>query len=950
MAFNPFHAFRKNSKPLMAALTIFVMFVFVLSTGGGGKDFFDWIARQLGADDQRGQVLGSIDGKDYRQHDLQEIRRKRMAANSFIVQAVVTADQKILGQIGQELDSGAVKNPLLNNVFRETLRTRNAMRDPRGDRMQALRARFDYQQLAVAVNQLVSTPNPNENKADAAMLRKIARVINNDFRLMEGGNNYFNAIPNGTEQDALQFAEYSFLADKMKVKFSDSDIQKLIAEETDGQLSEKDASTIIQRVTNDYRGLSSDQIFKAIGDEFRVMATFKILTGDAVFSGRRAIPAGMTPYEFFQYWKDQCAEHEYEIVDVAVDKFIDQVKDIPTDAELRSFFDKYKKDEFDPSKERPGFKEPRKVRLEYIIIDPLAPVYKNSQPVLQAASVIAGGLNPTLFGGGAVPAVVAISDPLMAESWNIKDKLQSKVNRSKFRLDLFERNWSGNLGIGLKLADSSYYQPLPGIWERPATWLRPAKLQTSKELTAASVAALLAPTNYPYGVMEEALAVAGLRAELIETVDRAKVGVQLLLAPTKPEFPFTTAAALFANAPAEPVPVYEAQAREEVVTEYPKAMARYDVAALQKKLNDLRVKIREDEKKDLFAKKKEPAKLDPKKVDDANDEARKYLNEWIKDHPGVKTGLGSGLFDKFRIGEDPALQVVLEPLKSQPNFSQVVESLWFGNPGPGKDAARATLFDPDVLSDQSTNQTGRDYTKPIHIAWKIEDVEAKIYDRFDNISPEMRAEVIRAWKFEKARGLAKTAAEEFAVKARDLAKKELIEAKNEDAFVKGLKELYRKDNYTSVPPVTIAMLKKTGALPAGHIDSSVRYEGPNINNKQLVFPPDNLASQLLEVRNKPLGETLVIPNVPKSHYYVATMIRSQELKIENFYTDVYVNTSVPDTRRREADSLYRNHAFREVVLPEFGTDLRNRLKAETKYKETDEMKKTLEKPANNPDL
>ena len=49
MAFNPFHTFRKNSKILMAGLTIFVMIVFVLSYGGGGgHDFFDWVARLFG--------------------------------------------------------------------------------------------------------------------------------------------------------------------------------------------------------------------------------------------------------------------------------------------------------------------------------------------------------------------------------------------------------------------------------------------------------------------------------------------------------------------------------------------------------------------------------------------------------------------------------------------------------------------------------------------------------------------------------------------------------------------------------------------------------------------------------------------------------------------------------------------------------------------------------------
>ena len=110
MAFNPFHAFRKNSKPMMAALTIFVMGIFVLSSGGGGADFFDWIPRFLGGNDARGPILGSVDGTDYRLRTLNEIRHKRMAANAFMSAAVARVDMRLDSKIREDLQNNVIKD------------------------------------------------------------------------------------------------------------------------------------------------------------------------------------------------------------------------------------------------------------------------------------------------------------------------------------------------------------------------------------------------------------------------------------------------------------------------------------------------------------------------------------------------------------------------------------------------------------------------------------------------------------------------------------------------------------------------------------------------------------------------------------------------------------------------------------------------------------------------
>ena len=60
MAYNPFDFFRRNQKTAFAALTVFVMFTFVLSFGQG--DFFQWLPGWLGSfkktgHDYTGQIV-----------------------------------------------------------------------------------------------------------------------------------------------------------------------------------------------------------------------------------------------------------------------------------------------------------------------------------------------------------------------------------------------------------------------------------------------------------------------------------------------------------------------------------------------------------------------------------------------------------------------------------------------------------------------------------------------------------------------------------------------------------------------------------------------------------------------------------------------------------------------------------------------------------------------------
>ena len=83
MAFNPFHGFRKHSKVIFAILTIICMITFILSSGLGRGDFFDWLVGLVGAG-RKGEVYTTLYGSKVYQRDLQERRNHREIANELM--------------------------------------------------------------------------------------------------------------------------------------------------------------------------------------------------------------------------------------------------------------------------------------------------------------------------------------------------------------------------------------------------------------------------------------------------------------------------------------------------------------------------------------------------------------------------------------------------------------------------------------------------------------------------------------------------------------------------------------------------------------------------------------------------------------------------------------------------------------------------------------------------
>ncbi len=76
----------------------------------------------------------------------------------------------------------------------------------------------------------------------------------------------------------------------------------------------------------------------------------------------------VTPLDVFRNYRDQTERCSFKVVPFLVDSFVDKLPD-PTEAEARDLFEKYKDALPDPASPTPGFKVPRKVKVEFLSLD-----------------------------------------------------------------------------------------------------------------------------------------------------------------------------------------------------------------------------------------------------------------------------------------------------------------------------------------------------------------------------------------------------------------------------------------------------------------------------------------------------------------------------------------------------------------------------------------------------
>lgn len=917
MAFNPFEVFSVRSKigrSIMAVLGIIVMLTFVLSTGavGSGNDFFD-VVTGLFQSKGSGIVVAEAYGDKIKSSDLAEVRQQRIAANAFLEAAAAVSTNNLATDLSEKA-KGERLSAEVRRQLQEILSVRSkATTDQlsariygsilRNDRM--IQQLFDVRQRA------------KEGSEDRQALDDLVAIMSFDMM------GYVRPVPEiGTDSDAddINFLLLLKKADQLGIKYSPEVIRELLSRDTNGRLLSKDAAEIESKLRDSrMQGakFTSEWLLNAVGNEFRARAAIKAQLGQSVARQKAggplsAFPGAVTPYQFFEFYKDQCSEHAFEAIAVSADKFKSKVAGEPTTKERVELFNKYRNDLPDPTRDRPAFKEPRKVKVEFVTLDANAKRITDALPAVEAASLflsITAGAQT--FNCGPAAALAQAAHPELARVLPAKVELAKRVEDQQ-----------------------RPYQPIdwfiPNV--RDVSVCRPEVLAS----LVAGLSGFPAPMSaYPATAMSFRL------AEVHDHKHRAPFLLQAWLMPFNPVA--TNAFGLPAFAlphliAAPPESLYAKTVANDLKADQRRKLFEADIQALQEKLRTINQDVR-------FAE-----KADKAKTEKALAESKTYMNEWLAARKLTASG-SAGLRTKQEIATDPALKPLndLATIPDAGGANSLAEQIFsvFDQPGLPAPIPLKSVYGPEWFP---APPAGEFLDKPNLLYWTSEDVASETFRTLTAAdealakiaasgpverwlvrggwkSKQMTERVDDAWKLEKAKLLARAEADKLLEKVKEISK---TTASNPDGVAKQLRDLAAAQKFEVVRLDGLAKLK----FQHGTTPNQMGYSPSKIDPRRVPNAGESFGDAILEVRGQGLGATVIVPDAPKSTYYVAVMTGRDEKTIEQFQ-DVFGKSAAFGFGRNE---LYERHALPIERAAAF-RGMFDRLKAEAGYKETEEYKK-----------
>jgi hypothetical protein len=924
MAFNPFETFRKRSKVIFALLGIVVMLTFVLSSGGmGSGDFFTQLQNGLTGGRSNSTLMAKAFDEKVYDADLAEIRKQRQAANFFMQAGLSLSYNNWAIEIDSLLQGNKVESATKGVLERFVQQRKDAVKSQAasqayGRYLQGESARRDQdnilQQLAKA----------KEGSPDQAALSGAIAIMRHDVEGRQG-ELYFMTVLNRTDREALDFWMLLKKSEKLGLTLSPEGIKDLIKFETNGKLKFEDERSLKVELRTRFPNMEDKWLVNAIGNEFRVRAAVSSLRGNM---GRRApgasstasgMPQNLTPYQFFEFYKDMCSEHSFTLLALNAESVLDRVTGTPTAAERLDLFKKYGKQEPEPARETPGFKEPRKIRPEFVAVDAKNPKLAAAKPILKTASIAANFLAGPLSPGSGIAVLTQASYPALAETLPPKEKYDSVVLQQT---------------LPFQEGETYFFRP------RDNNVYHPAAIAS---FIGASVG----------GNPTAAVASYRRTVEMFHHRDVIAFNLQGLPVGFAPHIANAVGSGSFALATLPktlPEAFYAKGIADDLAKESTRRLFEADIEQLQKKLRELT----EDANK---------PKGDKTKAEAGKVAARKHVDEWLASR-GLKSSATKGPVDRFSILTDPELKPLNDKASDnksdfavmQPDAKKSLASFFF--------EMRTDMFDPRMLQNLTQQQLNQimpllmptsvyeprwfpslafadDFDKPHFLVWSTEEIAPQAYNTLEQgdklTNGELTKRIDAAWKLEKARELLKAEAEKIGAEVKPIA---MEISKNPTGVEKQLRDLAEKRKLKMLSVENLAKLKFDHSPTRA---DQMGYAPPTIKNDEIKYPTPDMADKLLEVRNKPLGEVLVLPENGKTTYYVAVSTGREEKTAEKFRDNVFTKTSQSAGTR---DPLYFGYAVMNTFRLQNGEMLK-RLHLEAKLEETDDLKKSDKKDVNS---
>ncbi|MBV9126013.1 MAG: hypothetical protein JO112_21890, partial [Planctomycetes bacterium] len=410
MAFNPFRAFRKHQKVMFAVLTIFCMFIFVLTGSSmGGWDYFMDLFRFFGAGPRLPQIA-TLYGKDVDKAEIMRLRRDREIANQFMDVATAAARDR---EVRMVLEATSKWDEKQQQVIKQAVGARNFVRQYPQFRSYFLQQQFPdlERQLNSLWFELIHT-----NKRDEAdLVRRLYQVLvkENQVASRPKGELFFGGTVK--VESLLDFLIWSHQADRLGITLTKKSVDDLINNDTQKLLSNADFTSVDGAVKNTYGKYSTADLLSALNAEYRVQLAKKAILGGSSESAL-AEAVDVTPYEVWQFYRENRTQRTVGLLAIPVDnkEFLSKVP-APSVAELKAFFEKYKDQVSSPSLPTPGFKQPSRIQVQWVKPDQNGFTQKAAavNTALRAAFQVAGGSGVPSAEGALPASLVPAAVPLV---------------------------------------------------------------------------------------------------------------------------------------------------------------------------------------------------------------------------------------------------------------------------------------------------------------------------------------------------------------------------------------------------------------------------------------------------------------------------------------------------------------------------------------------------------
>jgi hypothetical protein len=795
MAFNPFHAFRKYQRPLIAALAIFCMVLFVVQFGYGRADLVNQVMSMFGAGRGRGALVATLHGKKVTEGDLAKLRRDREMASKFLMVIAREGAKLKISKLLQEEGRGNDAQQPLNAAIKKIGQKWAAIIFGQARISQAEifeQGRQDLQEL-----RLMQSFAKND---DAGSTEELARVLAFEIWLSTPGRSnkdyYFGGNPDAAQ--LLDFVLWQQQADRLGIVLTEADVIAAVVREGAGQpiISGPTLAgdSFVQGFlgNNRFGNAAPDQLTQALNQEFRfVLAQEAVLGAEGGVRGVRdtvvpEMPAAGTPREFLDWYRNHRTTLKVAVLPVPVKRFVDQVKETPPESTLKALYEQYKGFEPEPSRQLPGFKEPRRVRVQMASARSDSPFYQNAAlaqtltaPAARQAAPFAAGLFGGPLGGAASAVWPLAFDPIQREYEN-------------YVADM--RFWIGsNIGVGTDLTDRRpMYAGIAGL----ITGATPGSL------LSAGTAAVAENTAYDVGL-----------AKAAGSVLAAGAGGQPLAAIGLP-FPYVTTV----------------QPQQQV-----------ERLLLDRVIDGSR--SGEGVAPGLLTKNYITFATELSKLKNRPDEAKAYVAKGVKEY-GLNLHEMAQARTAYSLEDDPALRPLKEAI--------IAEERLASSAGQTPEVAPVVLEGNGVYEPRAYPPSRWTRVKEPFLWWRVEDLPAR-----ERPYEAVRAQVEAAWRFEKARSLAKTEADRIEAAV----KKNVADNNSAAESVKVLRSFgpeFELDNVARLLP------EQTPQPDFGQ-----PYRPYSVPRDRIPYPRPDFLDRLMSL--KVPGDVAVLRDKPAATFYVAVL-------------------------------------------------------------------------------